>query len=184
MLMRRFAVCALSCAWMYGIIVAGPREELVDADNIQIQIIDSDDNIQLADKETQKQLVAKKCQMYIKLTESEDEAVKIQALMRMAVIHQYGFYGVAANSNAAFPYWQALANQIADLSMRAQAYEMMGMHYRQERRSSGCTVRVTSDMDKAKAYFRIARDQCPETDLDIKQRASEAYQELIRMANK
>lgn len=93
----------------------------------------------------------KRCEIYEELCVSDDPEVRVSALMRLATIHQNGAYNLKKDLELAIAYWQALADQNVDSVMRAQAYEVLGDHYRDG------WLDVLPHKEKAKAYYKFAQ---------------------------
>jgi hypothetical protein len=138
-------------------VVSKAMEQLKLADSIQVE--------QEEDTERQKNLAKKKCDEYERLTNSNDPNVSVQALFRVALIHHAGFCGIEPDKGKAIPYWRALTNQTTSRSLRAQAFEMLGI-YAVESRKYGLIT-----LEYPKEYFIRARDESPLEDKDIKERA-------------
>ena len=132
-------------------IVTGPHEQLLEADAL--------------DSGEQKIIV------YESLSSCNHTAVRIGAILRLAMIHQHGFYDIKQNGELAVCYWMALSQQRINRSIMVQAYEVLGDSYRDG-------FGVKSNVNQAKRHFECARDQCPDTDLDIKVRSIEKLADL------
>jgi TPR repeat protein len=144
----------VSCVFVMSLIilstlfvVASPREQLMKADAL-------DDLIQ-------------KLVIYNKLCTCNHTAVRIEALLRLAVTHHYGYYDMPKDAEKAVAYWQVLAQQTINRPIQVQAHEILGDYYR-----DGYTGFPANTL-LARRHYMLARDQCPDTDLDIKGRAVE-----------
>ncbi len=139
-----------------GVLVAGPREQLLEADEL-------DD-------------IGQKLAMYGQLCECNHTAVRIDAVLRLAWIYQCGYLDVMPrDAGIAVSYWTLLAQQNVNRSIKVQAYEILGDCYRDGWMGNA------PNLQEAKKYLRLARDECPEADLDIKRRAIEKLEELENM---
>lgn len=132
---------------------AGPREQLLQADEL-------DD-------------IGEKLAIYGQLCECKHTSVRIDAALRLAWIYQYGYFDVIPRDTAmAVSYWTVLAQQQINRSIKVQAYEMLGDCY------WGGWKGNPPDFQKAESYFKRAKNECSEADLDIKDRVIEKLKML------
>ena len=105
--------------------------------------------------------------------ECNHTSVRIDAVLRLAWIYQYGYLDVIPrDAEMAVSYWTLLAQQNINRSIKVQAYEVLGDCY------WGGWKGNAPNIPKAESYFKLAKNECPETDLDIKNRVIEKLKML------